>query len=257
MSTSPYRLSLTAAQLEELLLSIGDKLSVNNIQYTYNYTGPDDPLKVAAASAVRNMWIRLNEMVTGEGLKAAINAADDSNVFTDADKEKLSRDFFKFVGSPADSLARDEINTSSFEGGEVILLQKNSAGNPEFQYWKKTVYVDPDTPPTFAWTTVTGSQDNDVTFPIVGTSLVKKIPKTLFHMVEFRLHAYTPSDGHWQSVSGKVGWQGADLYFSLSDEAKTADIIQYNFSIDTNNVNINAVTLVPNVKVYCSIIRGY
>ncbi|MGR2462439.1 hypothetical protein ACUX4R_26565, partial [Salmonella enterica] len=152
-----------------------------------DYTAGGTEGQVAAASAVKNMWLKLNEMVTGEGLKDAINAANDSNVFTDYYKSILDRETWKFIGSPADLLARDDIDTSNFEGGEVILLQKNASGNPEFQYWKRTPVAGGD--PIFGWESVYegNSNDSSIDIPVVGTSILKTIPKALFHMVEFRV----------------------------------------------------------------------
>lgn len=251
-----YRLSLTAAKIEELLLSIQDKISPDDI--VYEYTAGGEKGKIAAASAVKNMWLKLNEMVTGDGLKAAINAAEDSNVFTDNYKSILDRESFKFVGSPADILARDDINTQAFTGGEVILLQKNVAGNPEFQYWKRTPGTN-GANPTFEWASVDagGANDANITIPAVGTQLLKSIPKSLFHMVEFRIHSYEANNGHWQSVDGKLGYRGDDLVISEYNGVKTKDLVQIGYSQTATNMDINIKTLVPDVKCWLSIITGY
>lgn len=250
-----YRFSLTAAEIERLLLSISDKLTATEI--VYDYTAGGEEGKVAAASAVKNMWLKLNEMVTGEGLKNAINAAEDSNVFTDADKEALSRQSYKFVGSPADILARDDIDTTKFTGGELILLQKNISGNPELQYWKRTPVVGGTA--TFAWESLSasGSNDTQLEIPVVGTQLLKKVPKTLFHMVEFRIHAKEENTGHWQSIDGKLGYRGEDLIVSLYNLIQTKDLVTYDFDQTLTDMEFNITTLVPDVKVWLAFVTGF
>uniref|UniRef100_A0AAU8L019 Uncharacterized protein n=1 Tax=Serratia phage Kevin TaxID=3161161 RepID=A0AAU8L019_9CAUD len=255
MKPDSYRFSLTAAQIEKLLLSIGEKLGPTDIEYDYTKGGAAGV--VSAASAVRNMWLKLNEMVTGEGLKDAINNAGDSHVLTDYYKSLLDRDTWKFVGSPADYLARDDIDTSQFTGGEVILVQSNRSGNPEFQFWKRTAVPGGD--PVYGWAVIDnrGGQDVDVTFPIIGTNLLKKIPKSMFHMVEIRIHAYRPITGDWQSVDGKLGYKGDNVYFSLTNEVETARLVEYSFDQNTTDMLVNITTLAPDIKCYLSVIAGY
>lgn len=255
MKPDSYRFSLTAAQIEKLLLSIGDKLDKTSIEYDYTKGGGLGV--VSAASAVKDMWLRLNEMVTGEGLKQAINDAEDSNVFTDYYKSLLDRDTWKFVGSPADYLERDDIDTSQFTGGEVILVQSNRSGNPEFQYWKRTPVPGGD--PVFGWAVVDsrGGQDVDVEFPVVGTGLLKKIPKSLFHMVEIRIHAYRAATGDWQDVDGKLGYRGDNVYFSLGNEIQLNRLVEYSFDHNDTDMLINITTLAPDIKCYLSVITGY
>lgn len=255
MKPDSYRFSLTAAEIERLLLSIKEKLDVTNIEYDYTKGGGAGV--VSAASAVKEMWLKLNEMVTGQGLKDAINGAGDSNVFTDYYKSLLDRDTWKFVGSPADELERDDLDTSLYTGGEVILVQRNKSGNPEFQYWKRTPVAGGE--PTFGWATVDtrGNQDVDDEYPVVGTNLLKKIPKSLFHMVEFRIHGYRSATGDWQSVDGKLGYKGEDVYFSLGNEIQTSRIIEYSFDQTATDMLINITTLEPDIKCYLSIIAGY
>lgn len=257
MASNPsYRFSMTAAEIERLLLSISEKISPENI--VYDYTAGGEEGFVAAASAVKNMWLRLNEMVTGEGLKAAINAADDSNVFTDHYKSILDRESFMFIGSPADILARDDIDTTNFKGGEVILLQKNSAGNPEFQYWKRTPGQG-GADPTFDWESVDagGANDSNITIPAVGTQLLKAIPKNLFHMVEFRIHAYDTDAGHWQSIDGKLGYRGEDLLVSEYNGVMSKKLIEISYSQTSTTMDINITTLQKDIKCWLSIITGY
>lgn len=253
--TRAYRFSLTAPQIEQMLLSINDAITNNDI--IYDYTAGGDTGKVAAASAVRNMWLRLNEMVTGQGLKDAINSAGDSNVFTDYYKSILDRESWKFIGSPADILARDDIVTTNFTGGEVILLQKNASGNPEFQYWKRTPVAGGD--PIFSWESVYegNSNDSSIVVPVVGTSVVKAIPKSLFHMIEFRLHVYETTLGHWQSVDGKLGYRGEDLFYSLYNQVQTKPLATINFAQDTEEMTVSITTLEPNIKCHLSFIAGY
>lgn len=254
MSTPAYRMSMTAADIERLLLSISDKLTVANIIHDYTAGGGDKD--IIAAEAVKNMWLKLNEMVTGQGLVDAINAAPNSNSFTDAYKARLDQDSYKFIGSPNDTLERDDIDTTNFTGGELILLQKNASGNPEMQYWKRTAHIDSE--PTYAWASISssGSEDANITFPTAGTQLLKRIPKSLFHMVEFRIHGIV-TNGNWQSVDGKVGYVGNDLYYTLSDELKTLNVLGYNFTMDDDYFYINITTVQANTKCYLGIIRGY
>lgn len=255
MSERAYRFSLSAAEIERLLLSIND--AINKIDIIYDYTAGGTAGQVAAASAVKDMWLKLNEMVTGEGLKDAINAAGDSNVFTDEYKSILDRETWKFIGSPADLLARDDIDTSLFEGGEVILLQKNAAGNPEFQYWKRTPVAGGD--PTYAWVSVYDGNSNDsgITIPVIGTSVLKTIPKALFHMVEFRVHVYDMTLGHWQDTDGKIGFRGEDLLYSVYNGVQTKPLADIVFSQDADNMIISITSLVPNVRCHLSFMAGY
>lgn len=255
MSNKSYRFSLSAPEIERLLLSINERLSDEDIVYEYALGGEEG--KVAAASAVKAMWLKINEMVTGEGLKDAINAAEDSNVFTDHYKGILDRESWKFIGSPADRIARDDIDTSRFVGGEVILLQKNDAGNPEFQYWKRTPVAGGEA--QFGWDSVYAGTSNDASLeaPTAGTKILKVIPKALFHMVEFRVHAYDKVLGHWQDVDGKVGHRGEDLVYSLYNEIQTKRLIEYGFSQNADNITISITTLQDSMKCNLSFISGY
>lgn len=256
MNNQPaYRLSLSAADIEKLLLSIDEKLTATNVIHDYTLGG--GAKDIAAAEAVKQMWLKLNTMVVGEGLKDAINDADDSHVFSDYYKSVLDRESWKFIGSPADILERDDIDTSGFIGGEVVLLQKNLAGNPEFQYWKRTPVAGED--PIFAWESVYAGSSNDaeIEFPIQGTKLLKNVPKTLFHMIEFRIHAYDKPLGHWQSVDGKLGFRGDDLIISIYNEVETKRLVEYSFTQDADNMVINIVTLQPDMRCNLSMIAGY
>lgn len=255
MAPRAYRFSLTGPQIEQLLLSIND--AINKIDIIYDYTAGGTVGQVAAASAVKDMWLKLNEMVTGEGLKKAINDASDSNVFTDYYKSLLDREGWKFIGSPSDILARDDIATTNFTGGEVILLQKNESGNPEFQYWKRTPVAGGD--PTFAWSSVYEGNSNDasIEIPAVGTSILKEIPKAIFHMVEFRVHVYDKTLGHWQDTDGKVGFRGEDLVYSIYNHVQTKPLANITFSQDTENMIISITSLEPNVKCHLSFVAGY
>lgn len=253
--TRAYRFSLTAAQIENLLLSINDAIKTSDIIYDYAAGGTTG--QVAAASAVKDMWLKLNQMVTGQGLKDAINNADDSNVFTDYYKSILDRESWKFIGSPADTLARDDIDTTNFTGGEVILLQKNLAGNPEFQYWKRTPVANGD--PIFSWEPVYegSSNDSSIEIPAIGTSIVKQIPKSLFHMIEFRVHVFDKTLGHWQSVDGKLGYRGEDLIYSLYNQVQTKPLATLAFNQDNDNMSVSVTTLEPNIRCHLSFIAGY
>lgn len=255
MANRSYRFSLTAAEIELALLSIADAIKKNDIIYDYAEGGTEG--QVAAASAVKNMWLKVNQMVTGEGLKDAINNAEDSNVFTDYYKSILDRETWKFIGSPADILARDDIDTSKFEGGEVILLQKNAAGNPEFQYWKRTPVANGD--PTFAWEPVYegNSNNSSVEIPVVGTSVIKTIPKAIFHMVEFRVHLHEKTLGHWQDTDGKIGHRGEDLFYTTYNQVQSKSLATISFSQDSDNMIISVTTTEPNIKCSLSFIAGY
>lgn len=255
MAPRAYRFSLTAPQIEQLLLSINDAIKSEDIIYDYAAGGTVG--QVAAASAVKNMWLKLNEMVTGQGLKDAINAAEDSNVFTDYYKSLLDREGWKFIGSPADELERGDIDTANFTGGEVILLQKNTSGNPEFQYWKRTPVAGGD--PTFAWASVYegNSNDSSIEIPVVGTSVLKDIPKALFHMIEFRVHVYDETLGHWQDTDGKVGYRGEDLFYSVYNHVQTKPLATIDFSQDTDSMTVSVTSLEPNVKCHLSFVAGY
>nr|CAK6597873.1 unknown function [Klebsiella phage vB_Ko_K5lambda5] len=255
MAERSYRFSLTAAEIERLLLSI--QTAIQNVDIIYDYTAGGTPGQVAAASAVKNMWLKVNEMVTGEGLKDAINNAGDSNVFTDYYKSLLDRDGWKFIGSPADILARDDIDTTNFTGGEVILLQKNDSGNPEFQYWKRTPVAGGD--PIFNWAPVYegGANDANIEIPVVGTSILKSIPKALFHMVEFRVHVYDKTQGHWQDTDGKIGFRGEDLIYSEYNNVQTQQLATIEYSMDSDDMIISLTSLAPNLKCRLSFIAGY
>lgn len=255
MAERSYRFSLTAAEIERLLLSI--QSAIQNVDIIYDYTAGGEVGQVAAASAVKNMWLKVNEMVTGEGLKDAINNAGDSNVFTDYYKSLLDRDGWKFIGSPADILARDDIDTSTFTGGEVILLQKNDSGNPEFQYWKRTPVAGGD--PVFGWSPVYegGANDSNIEIPVVGTTILKSIPKALFHMVEFRVHVYDKTLGHWQDTDGKIGFRGEDLLYSEYNNVQTMNLATIEYSMDDEDMIISLTTLEPNLKCRLSFIAGY
>ena len=255
MAPRAYRFSLTAPEIEQLLLSINDTIKATDIIYDYALGGTVG--QVAAASAVKNMWLKLNEMVTGQGLKDAINAAEDSNVFTDYYKSLLDREGWKFIGSPADILARDDIVTTLFTGGEVILLQKNESGSPEFQYWKRTPVAGGD--PIFGWASVYEGNSNDaaIEIPVVGTSILKDIPKALFHMVEFRVHVYDKTLGHWQDTDGKVGFRGEDLIYSIYNHVQTKALANITFAQDSDSMTISVTSLEPNVRCHLSFIAGY
>lgn len=255
MSTPAFRFSLTGAEIERLLLSIQERLSNDDIVYDYTLGGAQG--KVAAAEAVKEMWLKLNTMVTGQGLVDAINDAPDSNVFTDYYKGILDRENWKFIGSPADIIARDDIVTTGFTGGEVILLQKNDAGNPEFQYWKRTPVAGGDA--SYSWESVYAGTSNDVTIevPTAGGIVLKTVPKSIFHMIEFRIHAYDKVLGHWQDVNGKVGHRGDDLIYSIYNEIQTKRLIEYSFSQDADNVYVSITSLQDSLRCSLAFVSGH
>lgn len=250
-----YRFSLTAKEIEEILLSVVGKISTDKI--VYDYTEGGDVGYVSAASAVRQLWLDVNKMVTGEGLKENINNAGDSNVFTDHYKSILDRENWMFIGSPWDIIVRDDIDTTDFKGGELILLQHNSSGNPEFQYWKKITLENGQV--IFRWESIDQSSSNNEQQVIekAGEVILKKIPKNIFHMVEFRLHGYQEFSGNWHSIDGKLGYKESDLYSAMYNEAKTAELFSYSFDQDEQYMYVKVKTKFDNTKCFISFISGF
>lgn len=129
---NPYKFSITASEMERLILSIKEKIDKNVINNDVTTGGEN---KLVSAEALKTKFEDINTKTTGEGLKDAINSAEDSNVFTDAHKERLESGNYKFVGAPSTIAERDLINTDAFIGGETILLMRNQYNRPIIQFW--------------------------------------------------------------------------------------------------------------------------
>ncbi|AIM51599.1 hypothetical protein HQ82_0143 [Dickeya phage phiDP10.3] len=76
-------------------------------------------------------------------------------------------------------------------------------------------------------------------------------------MIEFRVHVYDKTLGHWQDTDGKVGYRGEDLFYSTYNHVQTKPLATIDFSQDTDSMTVSVTSLEPNVKCHLSFVAGY
>uniref|UniRef100_A0AAU6W3S5 Structural protein n=1 Tax=Pseudomonas phage Cygsa01 TaxID=3138529 RepID=A0AAU6W3S5_9VIRU len=189
-ATTKYRSLFTGKQIDETLQSVRDKIDKSSI--TNDYSGGEAD-KVVSAAAVKSLSDAFDKTFTAAGIRALVDEADDSNVFTDADKRKVNGINVQFKGTVADIASRDAIDTAQYLGGEVILVLRNTADVSEFQYWDGATEV---------WEAVTsgGGEKDRATLP-TGTTVIASYSMNEISGAKYLVHGKsTAGDSHVAEV---------------------------------------------------------
>ncbi|AWY10165.1 hypothetical protein [Vibrio phage VP-1] len=244
-TTAPYQFSLSGTEIEKLLKSITEKLDKSAIDTTMEGTSvPSTPTVKAALNEVL-------KTVTGVDLRKAIQDAPDCNVFTDNYKTLLERGGFLFVGAPADIPKRNAISTTTFQGGETILLQSNEFGVPTVQYWNGT---------SKKWDDVDEAKAHSFEKTFNGTSKQEliKLPKTKFSIYTFKVMAKTNTNIHMMDLhvglnySGNTAWMTGTNDFYGSGKLFTPTV-----DYDGTNMTLSLTPKASTINVRCEVIAAY
>lgn len=242
-----YRSTYTAAEIEKILMSVGNKFDKTSIITDLQEGGLEN---VVAAETLKTIINKIIEDTTGEGLKDAINAADDCNVFTDSLKTSLENMSLRFIGTKANITERDNIDTANFIGGEVILLLKNESDQIVFQYWDNA---------TTSWLDVYQAESRTITVVNAGSSVLKQFPKTKWKMLEASIIAKGPgTDGDFHMTTARIGWKGDDIMLTTYGDLYNTQL----FTIDAmaasgDNIALTATTLTSNVSIHVEVVNVY
>ncbi len=248
MSDKPkgYKLPYSAAELQRLVELIQQKLDQSAI--ITSHEGASDE-NILSAEYVNDRFGSLENSLTGTGLRDAINALDNSNIFTDAHLQAVESTSLRFIGTFATITARNNIDTTDFAGGEVILLLSNESGNVGFQYYDlaNTNWISTDKL----------SINSEVNVPAVGASVLKTFPQADFKLMDLTVLAKSGSGFHRSVVS--IGWHGADVYITSTGDLFNVEHFEVDAAIitATNTVEISVTTLIADTDIQAEITAAY
>lgn len=247
-----YRIGVSGAELLRLLQAIPEKIDKTSISQLLEDTNAD----TVPSSKIFNQYITtLQSGTQGEGLKAAIEAIPDCNIFTDAQKEAIENVALRFIGTTANTSTLGSINTSSFTGGEVILILSNEYGNADFLYWSTSDSEWKATNPLALHRTVTVDS--------AGASVIKSFPKASYTVMTMRVTAKSNTKFHKCDID--VGVMGDDVFPMAYAELCSEDDIEANGLFDvsanyvsaTETVEVVLTTKDPNTNIQAQIISAY
>lgn len=237
-----YRISLSAAEVEQALKSIPDKLDKDAIIDDWK-SGSSD--QVISADVLSSILKTLDARTKGEGLKQQISSAEDCNIFTDSFKSTLESLTFNFIGVISDIAERDKLNTQGFRGFESIWLLENDFGNATLQYYN---------PSTTQWVDLFPDQANTRTLQIANasTNVIRTTPFTTSTVMTFEVSAKTA--GAIQSSTVKIGTvPGTTTPYMLVSNELLSNVNQRVFNLDSSisgtNLELSATTLMDNVSI--------
>lgn len=239
-----YRSIYTGQQIDELLTAIKFKVSSNAISNMFSDVG--DPLnkeKISSAELCNILNERMSNIENPEFLKTIIDRIDDSNIFTDAHKDKLEGLSDKFKGVYTSKPVRDsEINTNTFIGGELCLLLNDGGGAQVFQYW------DANTNHWKTANTVHTNVSGSVTLPTIGTVTFHTIDKSVYSTCELTVVGTKASSIHTSKIlvtaigSEIISCKYADLW-------NTNPLYTTNITASGNEIVLGVDTLTAGVTV--------
>lgn len=242
-----YRSSFTATEIEKILMSVGEKFNKSSLVQDLQIGGVENAV---SAEVLKEIINKIIQDTTGDGLKAAINAADDSNVFTDAMKNSLQNMSLRFIGTKANITERNNLNTSDYIGGEVILLLKNESDQIVFQYWDNA---------TSTWLDVYQAESRTITVANAGDSVLKQFPKTKWKVLEASIIAKGPGDdGDFHVTTARIGWKGSDIMITTFGDMYSEKLFDINaLSAANDNIALTATTLVDNTSIHIEVLNVY
>lgn len=125
-----YKSRFNAAEIDKRLAGIANKIDISSITQTIT----DDPTLVPSSKAVYDSLENIGDRLNPNQVRDLVGAADDSNIYTDADKEKVTNINIDFRGSYDSYIARDGgIDESTLNGGEIVFM--TVGGRQFFQKW--------------------------------------------------------------------------------------------------------------------------
>lgn len=242
-----YRSTFTAAEIEKILKSVGLKINADSIVTDIDTGGAAN---VISAETLKTTINKIINETTGDGLKTAINAATDSNVFTDTHKTSLENMSLRFIGTKANITERNNVATTSFIGGEVILLLKNESEQAVFQYWDNAAT---------AWKDVYRAENREITVANAGDSVLKQFPKTKFKGIEASIIAKGPgSDSDFHMTTVRCAWKGADIYLTSYGDLFNAELFSIEADVATGDaIALKATTLSDNISIRVEITNAF
>lgn len=232
-----YRLSLTAQEIEQLIRSIGGKLNADAITQDLSSTQDDEVLSAKVANEVLSKLINRTE---GDGVKEMIDNAPGINSLTDELLNKINTLDLVFVGTFTVT-QRDALDTSSYSGGETILLLNATTGWGKFQYYDLT---------TNKWLNANILEDhtNDDTVLNAGSRIIQSLDINTYRTATFVISARTAAEVHVSHMT--FAWVGSTVYTMITGEIISGDPL-FDVVADTSStdVNVTVQTLKGNVRV--------
>lgn len=239
-----YRSIYTGQQIDELLTAIKFKVSSNAISNAFSDVG--DPLnkeKISSAELCNILNERMANIENPEFLKTIIDRINDSNIFTDADKDKLDGLSVKFKGVYVNTPTRDsEISTNTFTGGELCLLLNDGEGAQAFQYW------DANNNKWKTANTVRTNVSGDVTLPTIGTITFHTIDKSIYNTCELTVVGSKASSVHTSKILVTVAGNEI-ISCKYADLWNTSQLYTTNITISGNEIVLGVDTLTAGVTV--------
>lgn len=239
-----YRSIYTGQQIDELLTAIKFKVSSDAISNAFSDVG--DPLnkeKISSAELCNILNERIANIENPEFLKTIISKINDSNIFTDAYRNKLDGLSDKFKGVYANIPARDsEISTSTFTGGELCLLLNDDEGAQSFQYW------DANTNKWETFNTVRTNVSGNVTLPTIGTITFHTMDKSIYRACEITVVGVKTSSVHTSKILVTVAGNEI-ISCKYADLWNTNPLYTTNITMSGNEIVLGVDTLAAGVTV--------
>lgn len=138
MSNNTFQSRHSGADIEKILTSVGEKISYDDIVDDYQGGGNQ---KVASAESVSRLYKWSKQFDDQEWLSNLFKSIEGFDIFTEDDRQLMSRLKRGFVGTYQDAVERQSnVSTLDLVGGEISLL-KNKSGVQSLEYYdivKKT-----------------------------------------------------------------------------------------------------------------------
>lgn len=207
---TPYRIPMGGEEVLQLLRSVNEKIDKSSISQDKDDT---DETTVVSSAIFNEVFTKLTEDTTGEGLKQAIEDIPDSNIFTDQHKAAVENIALRFLGVVSNESALPSgTDTDSFRGGEVALVLQNTWGNPDFYHWNKG---------TEKWNALNKlKQHEEILIESRNSTARKTYPRLDYTCFVYRVIAVsrTSTLHAFHTADITLGCIGDDTYMSVSNE---------------------------------------
>lgn len=243
-ATTKYRSLFSGKQIDEILQSVRDKIDKSSI--TDDYAGGEVD-KVVSAAAVKGLSDAFDRTFTADGIRALVEEAENSNVYTDSDKRKVNGINTQFKGTVVDIPSRDAIDTAVYTGGEVILVLRNTADVSEFQYWDGVGEK---------WEPVTsgGGEKERVSLP-AGTTVIASYEMGSISGAKYLVHGKSTANDSQVSEVMITNKLTAISWSQYGDVVAGSDVFTLSVGLNGNGVDIELSVTTTQASSVISIVK--
>lgn len=133
-----FRSAFTGQEIDEILTSIRFKIDSTSISNEFETPGNAvNEKKIASAELANILNKKITDFSNPEFLKEILEQIDDFNIYTDADKQKLTDLNTQFKGTYGTVASRNVAlsDPTKLINGDLTLILDDGTGLQAFQYW--------------------------------------------------------------------------------------------------------------------------